>query len=166
MRTDVHRGELTSAVAGLLLLILMFASKWYGVAGTVDPSAARPAVSTSETAWSGLSDLRWLMLLTILVALGSVALHASQRSHGTRTDTSWVVFGLGSVTAVLLAYRVLIQLPQPDRVLDQKLGAVLGLICALAIAGGGLESVTEQRLRSEAEPEPVHRRRPVPPRRS
>lgn len=151
-------------MAALVLLILMFATKWFGVAGVVDPSAARPAVSTSEDAWSGLTDLRWLMLLTILVALGSVALHASQRAHGSRTDTSWVVCGLGSVTALLLAYRVLVHLPQPDRVLDQKLGAVLGLICALGIAIGGLESVTEQQLRAAAEPEPAHRRRPAAPR--
>ncbi len=141
----IYRGELTSALGALLLLILMFATKWYGVAGVPDPSAARPAISTAENAWDGLSLVRWVMLLCILSALGSVVLHASQRSHGTRTDTSLVILALGGLTFALLFYRVLLVLPQASKVIDQKLGAVLGLTCALAITLGGVESVHEQR---------------------
>lgn len=146
----VYRGELTSAVSALLLLALMFLVKWYGVAGVPDPSAVRPAVSTAENAWNGLTLVRWVMLLTILAALGSVVLHASQRSHGTRTDTSLVILTLGSVTSVLLFFRVLISLPQADKVIDQKLGAFLGLLCALGIALGGYESMREQRTLARA----------------
>ncbi len=146
----VHRGELTSAVSALLLLGLMFLTKWYGVAGVPDPSAAKPAVSTAEDAWNGLSVVRWVMLLTILASLGSVVLHASQRSHGTRTDTSLVLAALGSLTSILLIYRVLVDLPEATKVIDQKLGAFLGLICALGIALGGFESVGEQRALARA----------------
>jgi hypothetical protein len=160
----VYRGELASAISALLLLALMFATKWYGVAGVPDPSAARPAVSTAEDAWNGLTTVRWVMLATILAALGSVVLHASQRRHGARTDTSRVLLGLGSLTFVLLLYRVLIDLPQPDRVIDQKLGAVLGLACALGIALGGVQSVDEQRRFGRSPPEhPRHRRREADP---
>ncbi len=141
----VYRGELTSALGALLLLVFMFATKWYGVAGVPDPSAARPAISTAENAWDGLSLVRWVMLLCVFAALGSVVLHASQRSHGTRTDTSLPILGLGGLTFALLFYRVLLVLPQGSRVIDQKLGAVLGLTCALAITLGGVESVHEQR---------------------
>lgn len=146
----VHRGELTSTVSALLLLGLMFLTKWYGVAGVPDPSAARPAVSTAEDGWNGLSVVRWVMLLTILASLGSVVLHASQRSHGTRTDTSLVLAALGSLTSILLIYRVLVDLPEATKVIDQKLGAFLGLICALGIALGGFESVGEQRALARA----------------
>ncbi len=146
--TRVHRGELMSATSALLLLIDMFLLKWYGVAGVPDPSAARPAISTAENAWDGLTFVRWVMLLAIAVALGSVVLHASQRSHGTKTDTSRAVAALGVLTAVLLVYRVLINLPAPDEVTDQKLGAVLGVLCGLGIASGGLESIREQRARA------------------
>ena len=79
--------------------------------------------------------------MTIVVAIGSVVLHASQRSHGTRTDTSLVIFTLGSLTSLLLLYRVLIVLPQASKVIDQKLGAILGLACAFGIALGGFESI-------------------------
>ena len=141
----IYRGELTAALSALALLVAMFATKWYGVARVPDPSAARPALSGAVDAWNALTLVRWVMLVTILAAVGSVVLHASQRSHGTRTDTSTVLFGLGTVTAALVVYRVLIDLPQASRVLDQKLGAFLGVVFALGIALGGMEAVAEQR---------------------
>lgn len=144
----VHRGELISATSALCLLLVMFLFEWYGVAGVPDPSAARPAVTSAENAWNGLPVVRWVMLLTIAVTLGSVVLHASQRTHGSRTDTSGVVTVLGSLTAVLLCYRVLISLPASNEVIDQKLGAVLGLACALGIALGGYESTRERQAKA------------------
>ena len=57
---------------------------------------------------------------------------------GRGPNTSWVLVTLGSLTSALLLYRVLIDLPQASRVIDQKLGAFLGLVCALGIALGGL----------------------------
>jgi hypothetical protein len=144
----VHRGELISATSALCLLVVMFLFEWYGVAGVPDPSAARPAVTSAQNAWNGLLVVRWVMLLTIAVTLGSVVLHASQRAHGTRTDTSGVVTVLGSLTAVLLCYRVLINLPAGNQVIDQKLGAVLGLVCAVGIALGGYESTRERQARA------------------
>jgi hypothetical protein len=85
------------------------------------------------------------MLVTICVAIGSAVLHVSQRGHGTQTDTSLLVTTLGGATAALVAYRVLISLPQPNAVVDQKLGAVLGVLAALGIAFGGFESLREER---------------------
>ena len=149
-RPRIYRGELTSAVSALGLLVVMFTTKWYGVAGVPDPSAARPAISTAENAWNGLTIVRWVMVVTIIAALGSVVLHASQRSHGSRTDTSLLIFALGGLTSLLLLYRVLIVLPQPTMVIDQKLGALLGLACAFGIALGGFESIREQRSHTRA----------------
>jgi hypothetical protein len=142
-------GELTSSASAVLLLVLLFATEWYGVAGVPDPSAARPAIFRTETGWEGLSLVRWAVLATALVAIGSVLLHASQRRHGTRTDTSRLVAGLGSFTALLLIYRVLIALPSGAKVIDQKLGAFLGLLCALGVALGGYESIAEHRARAQ-----------------
>lgn len=55
---------------------------------------------------------------------------------------------LGALTSALLIYRVLIALPAATEVIDQKLGAILGLLCALGIALGGWESMREHRARS------------------
>ena len=155
----VHVGELISAVSALALLVILFATEWYGVAGVPDPSAARPALSGVESGWNGLPVVRWVILLTVLVAVGSVILHASQRAHGNRTETGLAVFALGVLTSLLLVYRVLIALPSSEKVLDQKLGAVLGLAFALGIALGGHESLVELRDRRRATPRVRHRAR-------
>jgi hypothetical protein len=124
--------------------------EWYGVAGVPDPSAARPAVSTAESGWNGLTVTRWVLVATIVASIGAVVLHASQREHGNKTDTSLIVATLGAISSGLLIYRVLIVLPAGSRVIDQKLGAFLGLLCALGIAWGGYESIREQRARVRA----------------
>jgi hypothetical protein len=156
----VRVGELVSAACALLLVADLFVTKWYGVAAVPDPSAARPAISTAENGWDGLTIVRWVALAAIVAALGTVVLHFSQRGHGTKTDTGLAVTGLGSLAAALLIYRVLIELPSPAKVIDQKLGAVLGVLFALGIAWGGLESVREQRSRAGAGSRPRPGRRP------
>jgi hypothetical protein len=125
---------------------MMFAFEWYGVVGLA--GRRRSGITTAENAWSVLTYVRWLMLLTIAMALASVILHATQKSHGARTDTSLVVAPLGILTAALLVYRVLIVLPDPSSVVDVKIGAVLGMACAIGIALGGFESIREQRAQS------------------
>jgi hypothetical protein len=90
--------------------------------------------------------VRWLMVLTVGVALGAPALHATQRAHGAKTSTSLAVLGLASLTSLALIYRVLIDLPSANQVVDQKLGAFVGLACALGMALGGYEAVREERI--------------------
>jgi hypothetical protein len=149
-------GELVGAGCALALLILLFATAWYGVAGVPDPTYARPAVSGTESGWDGLTVVRWVIVLTAVVAVGAVALRISQREHGRQTDASRLVTALGLLCTALLVYRVLIVLPSPDKVIDQKLGALLGLACALGIALGGHESTVK--LRGQP-PTISHRRR-------
>jgi hypothetical protein len=71
-----------------------------------------------------------------------------------------IVLTLGVLTSGLLVYRVLLNLPQGSKVIDQKLGAVLGVACAVGIALGAVESVSEQRrLQRAVRARPRHRRR-------
>lgn len=134
-----------SAASALVLLPIMFLLEWFGTVGL--PRSRRSGLETAENAWRVLTYTRWLMLLAAAVALGSVVLHASQRSHGARTDTSVVVAALGTVTAAMLAYRVLINLPDPSSVVDIKIGAYLGLLAAIGITLGGYDSIREERAR-------------------
>jgi len=151
-------GELVSAGCALALLILLFAAEWYGVAGVPDPTHARPAIPGTESGWDALSITRWVIVLTAIVAIGAVGVRVSQREHGRQTDASALVMALGLLCSLLLTYRVLIALPSPDKVIDQKLGAVLGLACAIGIALGGHQSIVDRR---ERPPDVLHRRRPV-----
>jgi hypothetical protein len=146
--SPVRGGELISSICALALLALMFGLEWFGVAGLPGASATRAAQTSAIDAWHAMSVLRWLMLVTIVVTLGSVVVHATQRSHGRETDTGLVITALGVVTAAVLAWRVLIELPRPNEIIDQKLGAVLGLLSAIGIALGGYERLREERRRA------------------
>ena len=141
----IHTGEIISALSALALLPIMFGLEWYGTVGL--PRSRRSGIETAVNAWQELTITRWLMLLAAVVALGSVILHATQKSHGTKTDTSLIVAGIGSITAIVLGYRVLINLPHPSSVVDIKIGAYLGLLAALGIALGGYDSMLEERAR-------------------
>jgi hypothetical protein len=143
----IHRGELISLCSALLLLIIMFALEWYGLDEMPGPDAARTGLSHVENAWHALAVVRWVMLAAVAVSLGSVVVHATQRSHGVKTNTGLIVWLLGTATTSLLVYRVLIDLPSPNSVVDQKLGAYLGLLSAVGIAYGGFESMREERSR-------------------
>jgi hypothetical protein len=139
----VHTGELISATGALLLAPIMFALEWFGKVGV--PALQRSGMTGAENAWNGMTLVRWLMLATILVTLGSVVLHANQRSHGTRTATGAPVAALGTLLALSVGYRVLFVPPSADSVVDVKLGAFLGLLATLGIALGGFESAREER---------------------
>jgi hypothetical protein len=138
----VGHGELLSAASALALLVAMFAFEWFGVDGIPGRTAS---LAWAENGWHGLTLVRWAVLLTIAVALGAPLLHATQRSHRAKTNTSGAILVLGSLASALLIYRVLIDLPISDQVVDQKLGAFIGLLCALGVALGGYEGVREDR---------------------
>jgi hypothetical protein len=152
-------GELLSAVSALLLLALMFALKWYGVVA-LPHAARRSGVQSASSAWNQLSDVRWMMLLTVLVTLGSVTIHLTQRSHGSQSDTSAVITLVAAVTAALLVYRVLIALPSPTYVVDAKIGAYLGLLAAVGVMIGGFQSFRARSL-ARRRPQRPHRRPPL-----
>ncbi len=132
-------------MSALLLLPIMFLLEWYGTVGL--PRSRRSGIETAVNAWHELTVTRWLMLLAAIVALGSVILHATQKTHGAKTDTSIVVAVTGTVAAVVLGSRVLINLPHPSSVVDIKIGAYLGLLATLGIALGGYDSILEERAR-------------------
>jgi hypothetical protein len=139
------RGELISAAGALVLLVTMFALAWYGVDGIPGRSGSRTGIVGSENGWQGLTGVRWLILLTVLVAFGALAMRAYRPPRQTVAALRLALLVLGCATAVALIVRVLIDLPSPDRVVDQKLGALLGMIAGLGIAYGALGTVREQR---------------------
>ena len=137
------RGELISAVSALVLTVLMFAADWYGV-------DSRRGITGTETGWQGLTGVRWLILVTVVVAFGAVAAHAASPTRQAVAGVRLGLLALSCATAVAVIVRVLIALPSSDRVVDQKLGGALGVIAALGIAYGAWDSVREQRARLAA----------------
>jgi hypothetical protein len=141
----LNRGEVIGAVSALLLLVVMLAFAWYGVNGISGRSGTD--IATSENGWQGLTLVRWLILLTAVVAFGAIAIHFRSASRTAIAGTRLALLVVATVTAAMVIVRVLIDLPSPDRVVDQKLGAVLGVLAALGVALGAYEAVREQRAR-------------------
>lgn len=141
------RGELISALSAVALLVVMFAFRWYAVDGIPARASSPDRVVSAQNAWQGLTAVRWLMLVTILAAFAAVAIPMRGASRVAVAATRLALLALAALTAAALTFRVLIDLPSPDRVVDQKLGAVVGVIAALGIVFGAYESVREQRAR-------------------
>ncbi|HWF36768.1 MAG TPA: hypothetical protein VG295_15410 [Solirubrobacteraceae bacterium] len=142
------QAELIAAAGGTLLLVSLLFLKWFGLGGTVGRFAPRAVATGSEGAWQTLTLLRWPALLAGAVAVAPVLVRLGHRWLGPPRRTHSMVAVLGSVTTLLLGYRVLIDLPDPSRVVDQKAGAILALLGALLIAIGGVESMLAQAAQS------------------
>jgi ABC-type xylose transport system permease subunit len=145
----LRRGELIAGASGLALILFMFVLTWYAVNGTLAPTLSLSLHQrTSFTGWQALTHLRWLLLVTALLALALAYFQATLRAPAVPVTLAALVLVLGGLTALTLVYRVLIN--PPGGSLDQRAGAYLGLAAAIGIAYGGFAS-----LRHEDGPDPA-----------
>jgi hypothetical protein len=126
----LRRGEMLAGASAVLLAIFLVGGKWYGDAGRTGGSL---------TGWQALTDLRWLMLVTIVAAAGLVFAQVVRRAPAVPVTMSLIVMLLGIVTVVALIYRVLIN-PPPH----QQAGAYLGLLFAIGVMCGGYFSLRQE----------------------
>jgi hypothetical protein len=84
------------------------------------------------------------MLLTVVCGLALVYLQAARRAPAIPVSVSVIVTVLALLTVLVLIYRVLINEPGSDAVIEQKPGAFVGLASAVAIAVGGYLSMREE----------------------
>jgi hypothetical protein len=134
------QAEFIAAAGAVIVLVSLLSLKWFGVGGPVGRFAPRIATTSSVGGWHALGLLRWLVLLAAVVAPMPLLIRGAQRWLGLPRRIHVVVAALGALTTALLGYRVLIDLPDPRHVVDQKAGAIAGLVGALMIAIGGAES--------------------------
>jgi hypothetical protein len=124
-------GEWIAGGGALVLIVCVFALGWYGVprAGTT---------SSSENGWHGLTHLRWLVLIAILLALALVWLQATRRTPALPVTCSMFAMLIGGLTVLALLYRVVLN---PPAGLSVKAGAYVGLVATVAITYGGYKSM-------------------------
>jgi len=130
-----------AGASAVLLAIFMVGGKWYG---------AGSGSGGSETGWQSLTDLRWLLLVTIVAAAGLVFAQAARRAPAIPVTMSLVVMLLGIASVVALIYRVLIS-PPPH----QEAGAYLGLLWAIGIALGGYFSLRQEGIAARDAPRDI-----------
>ncbi len=145
-------GELIVGAGSVALLVSMFALEWYGRTARPRPAAASLGTSTSVNGWHALTTLRWLMLLTIACGLLLVYLQAARRAPAIPVSVSVVVTVLGILTTLALLYRVLINEPGDDGVVQRKPGAFVGLASAIVVVYGGYRSMRQEGIADEDAP--------------
>jgi hypothetical protein len=124
----LRRGEWLVGGGAVVLVVSLFVLPWYG----------------SRNGWHGLETLRWLVLLTVLVALALVWFQATRRAPAIPVSFSAIVTVVGLLNLIALIYRVLINQPGSDDLASLEAGAYVGLVAAIAIVYGGYLSMREE----------------------
>lgn len=139
----LRRGELLAGAGGIALLLCLLLVPWYGLSGAAARGAQSAGLAATANGWHTLTTLRWLILITVLAAFALVYFQASRRGPALPASLSVIVTVLGTFTSLGLIWRVLISVPGAGAV-SARAGAYLGLLCALALAAGGLWSLREE----------------------
>lgn len=134
-------GEIIAAASAVLLLVFMFALPWYGVRSARSPSIG---VTTNLSGWQGLTHTRWLLVVTIIAALALAYFQTTRPAPAIPVSLSLIVTVLALLTSLVLVYRVLINVPGSDQLVDAKAGAYLGLLSAFGILCGGFASMRQE----------------------
>jgi hypothetical protein len=138
----LRSGELIAGASGAALVVFLFGLHWYGVSGTFASTLARGLhARTSWTGWQGLTYVRWLLLVTALVALALAYFQAVERAPAIPVTLAVITTVLGGLSALALIARVI---DTPGNHLDRRAGVYLGLAAAIGIAYGGFRSLREE----------------------
>jgi hypothetical protein len=138
----LRRPEWLMGGGALAFFIFLFFFKWYG--GSVStPAGSISTGASSLNGWHTFSNSRWIWLITIIVALGAVAIVATQYQLKSPVQLSVIVAGLGALSVLLILYRI-IHHPHGSESFGGatvsygiKLGIWLGLIAAAVTTYGG-----------------------------
>jgi hypothetical protein len=142
---QIRGGLRIAAIGAVLLFIFLFFFDWYTIGGALGALVERAGVSKpTVNGWHGHSILRWFMLLTIIGTVTLAYLAAAGRKLSMAVSPTAILTALSGVTAICLAYRVIINNPGPDSVITTKIGAWLGLISIITVAVGGFLAMREE----------------------
>lgn len=138
------RGERIAAVSGALLFVFMF-FKWFGV--SLDTGLGSFG-GGSVNAWDSLDVIRFVLLITVLVAVGSALLKAAGNEISTPMPISTIITLLGGLSVLLILYRLI---DPPGGGVDiegveitRQIGIFLGLIAAAGVTYGGYTAMEEE----------------------
>lgn len=143
----LRKGEWIVGAGSIVLLASMFLLKWYGLTAAVITTAQRLGITTSVNGWHGHTTLRWFMLVTALLGLALAYFQAARRAPAVPVSLGAITFVAALITFLALLYRVLINEPGPDSLIDQKVGAFVGLVATLVIVLGAFLSLREEGVR-------------------
>ncbi len=132
----LRMGEWIAGAGAVLLTVCLFGPSWYS--STRLAAQGGPASTASLDGWHGLTHLRWLVLVTIILALALVWLQATLRAPALPVTVSLFAMLVGGLTVLALLYRVVLD---PPGGMSVDAGAYLGLLATVVITYGSYKSV-------------------------
>ncbi len=124
----LRAGELVTAAAAAGLAVVLFAD-WFG----------------GRTGWSTLTVGRFLLVLTILLALTVVVVTLRAGAVSMALSAAVVTIGIGTLALLYLLYRVGLDEPGRNALVSVDAGAYLGLLCLLGILAGTWRTMGDER---------------------
>jgi hypothetical protein len=139
--SKISASERLAAGGGVVLLIGLFL-KWYGfsLSSAVTGLLSAHGVSTSISGWHSVTSLRWLLLITALLAIGLALAKAYGKTVSLPIAPSVLLTGLGGLSVVWIVWRLL---DHPAPHLSVKLGLFVSLVGAVVLTVGGRQLMTE-----------------------
>jgi len=144
---DVNRlsqGEKIAGVSAILLFISMFFA-WFGFDTGVEELQSQfgievGATSFTYSAWESFDFIDLVLLATVVVAIATVVLRASDMAVEFPLNSAVAV--LGGISFLLVLYRVI----DPPGGADREWGVFLGLILTGLVAFGGYRAMQDEGL--------------------
>lgn len=147
----LRRSDRVIGIGSIALFIFMFFFKWYGYSGNA-PSINGVNVSSSYAinGWHTFTVNRWIWLITIVVALGAVAISAGVLQLKSPVQPGVLVAGLGALSTLTILYRI-VHHPTANASFGSfhasvgiKIGIWLGLIAAAVLTYGGYLAMRDE----------------------
>jgi hypothetical protein len=144
--------ERLAGVSAVVLLVALLLFSWF----TFPPRASGGlgpkyyVVGTSEDGWHGLAHAHWLLLVTVLAALGLVLFQAARPAPPVPVTFSLLVMLLGGLSTLWLIIRVLLDPPG-----GRDFGGWLGLFSAAVLTWAGYMSVRIEGIAPQDTPQDI-----------
>jgi hypothetical protein len=151
----LRSGEYVVGASSFVLLASLFLLAWYGLKSQFAPTAAQLGVSTTINGWNALTNVRWLVLITVLVAGALVFFQATRPAPAIPVSLSVIVTVLALITVIVLIYRVLLDPPGSHALVSLRAGSIVGLLSAISLTYGGYVSMRREGIAPRDEPQDV-----------
>lgn len=121
-------GELMTAAGAVALAVVLFAD-WFG----------------GQSGWSTMTVGRFLLLLTIALALTLVVVTLRAGAVSMALTGAVVTVAVGTLALLYLLLRVGIDEPGRNALVSVDAGAYLGLLCLLVLLAGAWRTIADER---------------------